>query len=53
VLWSTRDPYTAPEFGPRYAEALGGDVTLEEVDAGHWPWLERPELVDRVAEFLG
>jgi pimeloyl-ACP methyl ester carboxylesterase len=53
ILWSARDPYFAPEFGRRYAGALGGEVTLEEVDAGHWPWLERPGMADRVAGFLG
>ena len=53
VLWPKRDPYIGAEFGSRYAEALGGEVELEPVDAGHWPWLERPELVERVAAFLG
>jgi pimeloyl-ACP methyl ester carboxylesterase len=53
ILWPTKDPYFGEEFGPRYAEALGGDVELELVDAGHWTWHERPELVDRVAGWLG
>jgi pimeloyl-ACP methyl ester carboxylesterase len=53
VLWPTRDPYIGADFGRRYADALGGDVTLEMVDAGHWSWLEEPGLIDRVAEFLG
>jgi pimeloyl-ACP methyl ester carboxylesterase len=53
VMWPTRDPYIGADFGRRYAEALGGPVELEQVDAGHWPWLERPETVDRVAAFLG
>ena len=48
----TRDPYIPTEFGRRLADALGGETRLELVDAGHWPWLERPEIVDRVAEFL-
>jgi pimeloyl-ACP methyl ester carboxylesterase len=52
VLWPTRDPYIGAEFGPRYAEALGGEVDLEMVEGGHWTWYERPELVDRVAAFL-
>jgi pimeloyl-ACP methyl ester carboxylesterase len=51
--WPTRDPYIGAEFGRRYADALGGEAELEEIDAGHWPWLERPEIVDRVAAFLG
>jgi pimeloyl-ACP methyl ester carboxylesterase len=53
VAWPLRDPYIGVEFGSRYAEALGGEVELEEVDAGHWPWLDRPDLIDRVAAFLG
>jgi pimeloyl-ACP methyl ester carboxylesterase len=51
--WPTRDPYIGAAFGRRYADALGGEVEAEELDAGHWPWLERPEMVDRVAAFLG
>ena len=53
VAWPARDPYIGAEFGARYAEALGGEVELEELDAGHWPWLERPDMIDRVAAFLG
>jgi pimeloyl-ACP methyl ester carboxylesterase len=52
VLWPTRDPYIGAEFGKRYADALGGEAELEPVDAGHWPWLERPDMVDRVAAFV-
>nr|MBA3437482.1 alpha/beta hydrolase [Thermoleophilaceae bacterium] len=52
VLWPTADPYLGPEFGEAYAEALG-DAELEMVeDTGHWPWLDRPELVQRAADFL-
>jgi pimeloyl-ACP methyl ester carboxylesterase len=54
ILWSTRDPYVGPEWGQRYADALGGDVRLEMLEnAGHWPWLDRPDVVDKAAEFLG
>ena len=53
ILWPTADPYIGEEFGARYAEALGGQVQLEMVDGGHWSWHERPELVDRVAGFVG
>jgi pimeloyl-ACP methyl ester carboxylesterase len=53
VLWPTRDPYIGAEFGQRYAEALGGEVELELVEAGHWPWLGHPEPVERIAAFLG
>jgi pimeloyl-ACP methyl ester carboxylesterase len=50
--WPTRDPYIGAEFGQRLADALGGEARLELVDAGHYPWLERPELIDRVASFV-
>ena len=53
VLWPTDDPYLGPEFGPAHADALGGEAKLEMVEgAGHWTWLDRPELVNRVAAFL-
>jgi pimeloyl-ACP methyl ester carboxylesterase len=53
ILWPTDDPYASVESGERYAEALGGEVELELTDGGHWAWLERPELIRRVEEFLG
>lgn len=52
VIWTRDDPYLPAEFGERHAEALGGETTLELTDGGHWPWLRRPELVERVAAFL-
>jgi pimeloyl-ACP methyl ester carboxylesterase len=52
VLWPTRDPYIGAEFGQAYADALGGPAALELVDAGHWTWLERPDVVRRVTDFL-
>ena len=53
ILWPTRDPYIPAEFGRAHADVLGGPVELELVDAGHWPWLDRPELVERTVSFLG
>lgn len=53
VLWGTRDPYIGAGWGPRYAQALGGDVRLEMIeDAGHWLWLDRPDVIDIVADFV-
>ena len=52
VLWPGADPFLGPELGPAYAEALGNAELETLEDAGHWPWLDRPELVARVADFL-
>ena len=52
ILWAEDDGYLPAEFGRRLADALGGDVTLELVEGGHWTWLERPELVARVGQFV-
>jgi pimeloyl-ACP methyl ester carboxylesterase len=52
VIWGTRDPYIPPEFGARYAKVLAQAELLELPDAGHWGWLDRPDMVERVAEFL-
>ena len=53
VLYGERDPYIPAErFASAYAEALGGPAEHEVIaGAGHWPWLDRPELVDRVVDF--
>jgi pimeloyl-ACP methyl ester carboxylesterase len=53
IEWPARDPYIGPEFGQKLADALGGPTELNMVDAGHYPWLERPELIERVASFVG
>lgn len=51
VLWGADDHYLPTRFAHAYGEALGGDV--EVVDgAGHWPWIDRPQLVERVCDFL-
>jgi pimeloyl-ACP methyl ester carboxylesterase len=57
VLWGTADPYIPARFARAYAEALGAPgkpaELVELLDAGHWPWLERPDVIERVAAFLG
>jgi pimeloyl-ACP methyl ester carboxylesterase len=52
VAWGMKDPYIPARFGRAYAKALPRAELLELPDAGHWPWLDRPDLVDRVAGFL-
>jgi pimeloyl-ACP methyl ester carboxylesterase len=52
VVWGMQDPYLPARFGQAYADALGGAELLELQDAGHWPWLDRPDVIDRVVEFV-
>jgi pimeloyl-ACP methyl ester carboxylesterase len=52
VLWGAQDPWIPARFGAGYAAKLG-DATLEIVEgAGHWPWIDKPELCERIAEHL-
>lgn len=52
VVWGQEDPYIGPAMGRGYAARLGSAELVEVAGAGHWPWLDRPELVPRVAAFL-
>jgi pimeloyl-ACP methyl ester carboxylesterase len=52
VVWGAQDPYIPARFGDAYAAALG-NACVEHVEAaGHWPWIDRGELVERFATFL-
>lgn len=52
VAWGMRDPYIPGRFAAEYARALPAAQLEEYEDAGHWAWLDRPDLIDRVADFL-
>jgi pimeloyl-ACP methyl ester carboxylesterase len=53
LVWGERDPYVPAELAEDYARALGGQCEVEVVrGAGHWPWMGRAEVVERVARFL-
>jgi pimeloyl-ACP methyl ester carboxylesterase len=53
VVWGTRDPYIPLSFAHEYARVLANAQLVEYENAGHWPWLDSPEVIDRVLEFLG
>ena len=53
VVWGAEDPYVPASFAAAYGRALGGPTRVEVVEgASHWPWLDRPGVVDTLAEFL-
>jgi pimeloyl-ACP methyl ester carboxylesterase len=51
VVWGGRDAFIGPEWGRAYAERLGAELD-ERPEAGHWPWLDDPGVIDRVAAFV-
>ena len=52
VVWGGRDRYIPARFGPAYAARLPSSELIEVPEAGHWPWIDDPEVVDRVIRFL-
>jgi pimeloyl-ACP methyl ester carboxylesterase len=52
VVWGMQDPYIPARFATAYAEVLAAEL-VELADAGHWPWLDRPDVIDRVVQFVG
>lgn len=51
VVRGDEDPYIPSSFADAFADALP-QATVEHVTgAGHWPWLDRPELVGRIVSF--
>jgi pimeloyl-ACP methyl ester carboxylesterase len=53
VIWGERDPWFPVELAGAYAARLSNATTELVADAGHWPWLDQPSVVDRVAAFVG
>jgi pimeloyl-ACP methyl ester carboxylesterase len=52
VVWGERDPWFGPQLADVYATHLP-HATVDRIEnAGHWPWLDRPELIGRITAFL-
>jgi pimeloyl-ACP methyl ester carboxylesterase len=52
VMWGVEDPYIPARFGREYASALANAQLVELADAGHTPWLDRQDVIERVVDFL-
>jgi pimeloyl-ACP methyl ester carboxylesterase len=52
VVWGALDPYIPSRFADAYVARLPQAEVEHVGDAGHWPWLDRPDVIDRIANFL-
>ncbi len=52
VVWGEEDPWYPPAVADQYGARLTGASVERIAGAGHWPWLDRPEVVDSVASLL-
>jgi pimeloyl-ACP methyl ester carboxylesterase len=52
VVWGAKDPYLPAPFARDYARVLPEAELLELPDAGHWPWLDRPDALERIVNFV-
>jgi pimeloyl-ACP methyl ester carboxylesterase len=51
VVWGDQDPWLAPSFADAYAQRLPSARVERIPHAGHWPWLDEPQVTSRVAAF--
>lgn len=52
VVWGVDDPYLPRRFGAAYADRLPRARLVELDRAGHWPWLDRPDSIEPIVDFL-
>jgi pimeloyl-ACP methyl ester carboxylesterase len=52
VVWGDADPWFPASFADAYAARLNGASVEHIPEAGHWPWLDQPQVIDLVAAFL-
>jgi pimeloyl-ACP methyl ester carboxylesterase len=53
LVWGELDPYLPSTVAERYAQALREHCELALLDdAGHWPWFDRPDVIELVSDFL-
>lgn len=52
VIWGSRDPWLAPSLAEAYARQLPRAEPVLVADAGHWPWLDQPGVIERVTAFV-
>jgi len=51
VVWGENDPWLVPAFAAAYVQRLPNAILELAGGAGHWPWLDQPDLVGRLIAF--
>lgn len=52
IVWAMRDRYLPGRFGREWAEQFPNPALLELPRAGHWPWRDEPQVIERLVGFL-
>jgi pimeloyl-ACP methyl ester carboxylesterase len=52
VVWGEADPWLDPAFAEAYAARMPHADAQRIAGAGHWPWLDQPQVIDRIASFV-
>lgn len=52
VIHGEQDPYIPSSFAQLYVDTLPNARLELMTGAGHWPWLDRPEVIDLTTDFL-
>jgi pimeloyl-ACP methyl ester carboxylesterase len=52
LIWGEQDPWFPVAYADPYAALLPNAHVDRIAGVGHWPWLDRPELIDRIEAFL-
>jgi pimeloyl-ACP methyl ester carboxylesterase len=53
VIWGEEDPWFPTSLAGVYGERLPRATVHRVAGAGHWPWLERDEVAEEIAAFVG
>jgi pimeloyl-ACP methyl ester carboxylesterase len=53
ILWGDRDPWFPATTAEAYATALPSATVEHLPNAGHWPWLDDADALDRLAKAVG
>jgi pimeloyl-ACP methyl ester carboxylesterase len=52
VVWGAQDPCVSERSAREYVDVLADSRLIALPDAGHWPWLDRPDVIDTLCAFL-